>query len=101
MAAKVDNEIIALPTITIQVPVYNERYVISGLLESLGKLDYPKNLYDIQILDDSTDETSVIIAASAEQLKRKGVQVEILHRTDRKGYKAGALQAGLELCKVN
>ena len=88
-----------LPTITIQVPVYNERYVIERLLAALGALNYPKELYDIQVLDDSTDDTSGIIRKATGKLLLQGVRVTILSRKDRTGYKAGALQAGLEHCK--
>lgn len=87
-----------LPTVTIQVPVYNERYVIARLLAALGRLNYPKTLYDIQVLDDSTDDTSRIISNAADTLIEQGVRINILRREDRSGYKAGALQAGLEHC---
>ncbi len=91
--------LIHLPTVTIQVPVYNERYVIGRLLVALGRLNYPKNLFDIQVLDDSTDDTSEIIRKATQNLLQQGVRVTILSRQDREGYKAGALQAGLERCK--
>lgn len=88
-----------LPTVTIQVPVYNERYVIAGLLESLGHMNYPTHLFEIQVLDDSTDETSKIIDQSAQTLRNKGFDITIIRRQDRSGYKAGALEAGLKHCK--
>ncbi|RYY15277.1 MAG: glycosyltransferase [Chitinophagaceae bacterium] len=87
------------PIVSIQVPVFNERYVIARLLESLGHLDYPKDRFEIQVLDDSTDDTSDIIRTSCENLSDKGIMVTILHRTDRKGYKAGALEEGLPSCQ--
>lgn len=87
-----------LPQITIQVPVYNERFVIARLLASLGTLDYPRHLFDIQVLDDSTDDTSVIIDQAVHTLQQKEIAVYIRRRKDRKGYKAGALQEGLPFC---
>lgn len=92
-------QVLDLPLITIQVPVYNERFVIARLLAALGELKYPKELFDIQVLDDSTDDTSRIIKNASNLLLRKGVRIEILHRANRTGYKAGALQAGLEHCR--
>ncbi|RYZ37976.1 MAG: glycosyltransferase [Sphingobacteriales bacterium] len=88
-----------LPMVTIQVPVYNERYVIARLLDALGRLEYPKHLFEIQVLDDSTDDTAAIIASSTSILKEQGFMVSTLHRTERQGFKAGALQAGLPLCR--
>jgi cellulose synthase/poly-beta-1,6-N-acetylglucosamine synthase-like glycosyltransferase len=88
-----------LRTVTIQVPVYNERYVIARLLTALAQLNYPKNLYDIQVLDDSTDDTSEIIRNLSNLLSGQGITINILRRQNRTGYKAGALQAGLEHCK--
>ena len=88
-----------LPFVSVQVPVYNERYVIEGLLESLAALDYPKHLYEIQVLDDSTDETSELIDRQAVLLTERGVNITVVRRDTRTGYKAGALQHGLALCK--
>lgn len=84
-----------LPFVTIQVPVYNERYVIERLLRSLAQLDYPKHCFEIQVLDDSTDESSLIIDNSVAQLRMQGLAVSILRRASRSGFKAGALQAGM------
>ena len=89
----------ALPFMTIQVPVYNERFVIARLLKSLANLNYPKELFEIQVLDDSTDDTSGIVAACAGEMRKQGIQISIIQRENRTGYKAGALQAGLPLCK--
>ncbi|HYH14490.1 MAG TPA: glycosyltransferase, partial [Flavisolibacter sp.] len=88
-----------LPFISIQLPVYNEKFVIERLMDALTKLDYPKDLYEIQVLDDSTDETKDIIDAKARAIRLQGVSIEVLRRPDRKGFKAGALQYGLSLCK--
>lgn len=87
------------PFISIQVPVYNEKYVIEGLLTSLAQLDYHNYLFEIQILDDSTDETSMIIENKIIELRSKGINVYVLRREIREGFKAGALQHGLPLCK--
>lgn len=88
-----------LPFISIQVPVYNEKYVIEGLLQSLAQFDYPKDLYEIQILDDSTDETSFIIDQQVTQLEKEALAISVLRRGSRQGFKAGALQYGLPFCK--
>lgn len=88
-----------LPFVSIQVPVYNEKYVIEGLLASLATLDYPKHLFEIQVLDDSTDETSFIIDRRAAVMIEEGITISVVRRQDRQGYKAGALQHGLPLCK--
>lgn len=88
-----------LPFVTIQVPVYNEKYVAEGLLQSLSALQYPSHLFEIQVLDDSADETSFLIDQQAVLLKKKGINVSVLRRPGRKGYKAGALQHGLPACK--
>jgi cellulose synthase/poly-beta-1,6-N-acetylglucosamine synthase-like glycosyltransferase len=83
------------PSVTVQLPVYNEKYVIERLLEAVSKLEYPKEKLEIQILDDSTDETTSIIHSKIQALRKSGLIIQHLHRTDRTGYKAGALQAGL------
>jgi cellulose synthase/poly-beta-1,6-N-acetylglucosamine synthase-like glycosyltransferase len=83
------------PHITVQLPVYNEPLVIGRLLEAVFKLDYPKNNLEIQILDDSTDETSDICKRYTRELTIRGFDVQYLHRTNRNGFKAGALQDGL------
>lgn len=88
-----------LPFVSVQIPVYNEKYVIGRLLQALGKLDYPKDKFEIQVLDDSTDETSTIIDEEVAQLQRQNLNVSILRRIVRKGYKAGALQEGIPLCR--
>lgn len=88
-----------LPFVTVQLPVYNERFVIEDLLQSVARLDYPKHLLEIQVLDDSTDETSRIIDRKADQFQSDGFNITVLRRENREGYKAGALQYGLGQCK--
>ena len=85
-----------LPRVTVQLPIYNEQYVVEQLLESICRLDYPRDLLQIQLLDDSTDETQQVARAACRRLAEMGHPVEYLHRNHRTGYKAGALQAGLE-----
>lgn len=83
------------PAVTVQLPIYNEMYVAERVIRAAAELEYPAHLLQIQVLDDSTDETLSITRRVADQLQRDGVNIEHLHRTDRSGYKAGALQAGL------
>jgi len=85
-----------LPKITVQLPLYNEMYVAERLLKAVAALDYPKDKLEIQVLDDSTDETTEIVARSVAALRQQGFDIEHVHRTNRSGYKAGALQNGLE-----
>jgi len=79
------------PAVTIQLPVYNERFVIAQLLDAVSKLDYPRDRLQVQILDDSTDQTSQEIEQIVPQLRSAGMDVQLIHRDVRKGYKAGAL----------
>ncbi len=88
-----------LPKITVQLPIYNEYYVVERLLKSVSALEYPRELLQIQVLDDSTDDTCVIAQKIAEELKPQGFNIEVIHRDDRTGYKAGALEAGLKTCE--
>lgn len=84
---------IDLPIITIQVPIYNEGQISERILWQLVQLDYPKELLDVQILDDSTDETYTLVAKTIQQIKDEGgLEMIHVHRTNRKGYKAGALR---------
>ncbi len=85
-----------LPRVTIQLPLYNERFVVERLLEEVSKIDYPRELLQIQVLDDSTDETSAFTERLCNQHRAAGSPIEYLHRTNRYGYKAGALQEGLK-----
>ena len=84
------------PSVTVQLPLYNERYVARRLLEAVGAFDYPSDRLEIQVLDDSTDDTGAIIASTASQLRARGLTVVHLHRRERSGFKAGALAAGLK-----
>ncbi len=84
-----------LPLLTVQLPLYNEMYVAERLLDAVVGMDYPKDKMQVQVLDDSTDETTGIVARKVTDLRRQGFVVEHIHRTNRFGYKAGALQNGL------
>ena len=85
-----------LPHVTVQLPIYNELYVVDRLIDAVCRLDYPKALLEIQVLDDSTDETREIAALAVRRYAARGFDIVHLHRTDRRGFKAGALAAGLE-----
>ena len=84
-----------LPVVTVQLPMFNELYVAERLIESVANLDYPKDKLEIQVLDDSTDETMEIAKAKVEELVERGYRAVYMHRTDRTGYKAGALEEGV------
>ncbi len=88
-----------LPRVTVQLPLYNEMYVVDRLLESVTKIRYPQELLEIQVLDDSTDETTAIASAAVERYREQGFDIHCLHRQDRHGFKAGALDAGLQVAK--
>ncbi|MCP4602913.1 MAG: glycosyltransferase [Proteobacteria bacterium] len=88
-----------LPFVTIQLPMFNERYVVKRLIESVSKMDYPKNRFEIQVLDDSTDDTTEIAQNKVNEVSARGINVSLIHRTDRTGYKAGALENGLKFAK--
>src|SRR5947207_4019670 len=85
-----------LPKVTMQLPIFNELYVAERLLRSVSEVDYPRELLQIQVLDDSTDEPREITASCAEELRQRGFNVQLIHRVDRTGFKAGALSAGLD-----
>ncbi len=84
-----------LPRVTVQLPIYNEMYVADRLIGTVCELDYPRHLLEIQVLDDSTDETTDIAELAVRRFAAKGFDIKYLHRVDRTGYKAGALEAGL------
>jgi len=84
-----------LPVVTVQLPVYNEVYVVERLIESVAAIDYPRELLEIQILDDSTDDTRDVARRVAAEYQRRGFDVVHVSRDHRRGFKAGALQAGL------
>ncbi len=85
-----------LPKVTIQLPLYNERFVVERLLESVSQVDYPRELLQIQVLDDSTDETHPYTERLCNEYRAAGLPIEYRHRSNRHGFKAGALQEGLE-----
>lgn len=86
-------------TVTIQLPMFNEEYVAERIIEACAQFDYPRDKFDIQVLDDSTDETKDIIAAKVAEVAARGIQIEHIHRVDRTGYKAGALDAAMNKVK--
>jgi cellulose synthase/poly-beta-1,6-N-acetylglucosamine synthase-like glycosyltransferase len=88
-----------LPIVTIQLPVYNEMYVVDRLVAAVIQMDYPKDLLEIQVLDDSTDETRAIAELAVRRYAAQGFDIKYLHRVDRTGYKAGALEAGLKVAR--
>lgn len=88
-----------LPFVTIQLPVYNEANVIEDLIKNCAAIDYPKSKFEIQVIDDSTDETTSLIESSIQPLIKEGFQIQHLRRPNREGYKAGALAYGLPLAK--
>ncbi len=89
----------ALPRITVQLPIYNEKYVIKRLISTVCKLDYPKHLLEIQVLDDSTDETQNVARNLTQKFRNRGFDIKHIHRINRIGFKAGALAEGLEKAK--
>src|SRR5256714_1713827 len=84
-----------LPKVTMQLPIFNEVYVVERLLRSVSEIDYPKDRLHIQVLDDSTDDTKELTESCVAELQGRGFDVELIHRTDRTGFKAGALEIGL------
>lgn len=87
-----------LPKVTIQLPIFNEQYVVERLIDNICKLDYPKDKLQIHVLDDSTDETVGITLAKVNEYKAKGFDIEQITRVDRVGYKAGALKEAMPFC---
>jgi cellulose synthase/poly-beta-1,6-N-acetylglucosamine synthase-like glycosyltransferase len=87
------------PVVTVQLPIFNERFVVERLLESVCRLDWPRDRLEVQLLDDSTDETVAIAGAKVRELRARGFDVKHLHRTDRTGYKAGALREATHLAR--
>ncbi|NIR49371.1 glycosyltransferase [candidate division KSB1 bacterium] len=86
----------SLPKVTVQLPIYNEKYVMERLLKAVCLLDYPKALLEVQVLDDSTDETQAVARKWVDFFRRQGFDIKYLRRTNREGFKAGALEAGLK-----
>ena len=87
----------SLPRVTIQLPVYNEYYVVERLIRSVAQIDYPSELLEIQVLDDSTDETSNLAERVVKELQVDGQSAVYIHRDSREGFKAGALENGLKM----
>src|SRR5688572_26090157 len=88
-----------LPRITVQLPLFNEMYVVERLVKAVTEIDYPREKLEIQVLDDSTDETVRLAEATVAKYARKGFDIHYLHRSDRTGFKAGALEQGLKVAK--
>src|SRR5687768_10662086 len=88
-----------LPRVTVQLPIYNEMYVVDRLVDSVCRIRYPRELLEIQVLDDSNDETQQIARAAVERHRENGIDIQYIHRDDRRGYKAGALEEGLKVAK--
>ena len=86
----------SLPVVTTQIPLFNEYNVAERVIEAVAKIDYPKERHQIQVLDDSTDETAALVNEIAAGLRDRGHWIEVLHRVDRSGFKAGALRRGLD-----
>ena len=84
------------PKVTIQLPMYNELYVAERIIETVAAFDYPQDKFEIQVLDDSTDETKDVIANKVAEIQKTGVNIKHIHRTDRTGYKAGALDDAMD-----
>jgi cellulose synthase/poly-beta-1,6-N-acetylglucosamine synthase-like glycosyltransferase len=85
--------------ITVQLPLYNEMYVADRLIEAVCRMEYPRDLLEIQVLDDSTDETRGIAELAVRRFADEGIDIKYFHRADRTGYKAGALEAGLKVAR--
>ncbi len=88
-----------IPYVTIQLPIYNEEYVVQRLLENIAKIEYPKSKLEIQVLDDSTDDSVHDTAARIRDLQELGLDIQHIRRENRQGYKAGALKEGLAVAK--
>ena len=88
-----------LPRVTIQLPIFNEQFVIDRLIEAVCAMDYPREKLEIQVLDDSTDETQEVAAGIVDRYAALGNPIVYIHRTNRHGFKAGALDAGLKVAK--
>ena len=86
----------SLPTVTIQLPIFNEATVVARLLGGVDSIDYPRDRLEVQVLDDSTDETRHIAQRTVEELRDRGLDIKYVRRSDRNGYKAGALDYGLK-----
>jgi cellulose synthase/poly-beta-1,6-N-acetylglucosamine synthase-like glycosyltransferase len=90
-----------LPVVTIQLPLFNEMYVVDRLVDAVCAIDYPREKLEIQVLDDSTDETCAIAENAVRRHAAAGIDIKYIHRTDRSGYKAGALEAAMHVARGN
>ena len=88
-----------LPPVTVQLPIFNEMYVVNRLIDAVCEIDYPRELLEIQVLDDSTDETREIAQAAVRRHVTDGVNIVYVRRDTRRGFKAGALDAGLKIAR--
>jgi len=88
-----------LPHVTVQLPFYNEMYVVKRVVDAVCSFDYPRDRFEVQLLDDSTDETQGIARALAEDWRQRGIDIHYIHRSERQGFKAGALEHGLKTAK--
>lgn len=96
LAKTPDFDLNKAPKVTIQLPMFNEMYVAERIIEVVSEIEYPRDKFQIQVLDDSTDETKDIIAKKVEEIKALGINIQHVHRVDRTGYKAGALDAAMD-----
>lgn len=87
------------PMVTVQLPVFNERYTVERLLNAVARLDYPREKLQIQVLDDSTDDTAILVRHMVEQLRTRGHEIDLIQRPNRSGFKAGALAEGMKTAK--
>ena len=87
------------PAVTVQLPIYNELYVVERLIDAVARLDYPRNRLQIQVLDDSTDETTAVARARVDFYRARGIDIELIHRAECTGFNAGALQHGLVMAR--
>jgi cellulose synthase/poly-beta-1,6-N-acetylglucosamine synthase-like glycosyltransferase len=85
--------------VTIQLPLYNEKYVVKRLIDAVCKMDYPKDKLQVQVLDDSDDDTVDLIRSIVDEYRFKGFDIVHVRRKDRTGYKAGALKEGIKHAK--
>lgn len=88
----------SLPVVTTQIPLFNEINVAERIMRAVAAIDYPRHLHEIQVLDDSDDETCAVVDRVADELRQAGCRVSVFRRQDRVGYKAGALEAGMAEC---
>jgi len=88
-----------LPVVTVQLPAFNEQYVLNRLIDAVCRFDYPRDRLEIQVLDDSTDVTTEIARTKVEEMRREGFDIKLIHRDDRMGFKAGALEAGMKVAR--